>query len=379
MQEFIFIYMLYALLTYAVLLLTSGVNIKGRQSTYLVFFLIIINSLIACLRPEQVADTNMYNMAYDTSVSIISKLTVNSVSDLFANRSYYSIEIVYIFFMSLFRSLFKSPILFYFVSGLLSNALILYGLTLVNQYLYLDFQEESEAKKQRAVIQTYCIYVLYSGIHYTTVAIRSGLAIGLGLAAIGLLLAYKKRLLSMILLVLACLVHTTSILFIGIYLIVRFFPVNLSKKSIAILWIVAMGGYFSNIARYTTMAAIRMVLGLFSILHINAFSSYITDLEFVVQMREGYIMFFIGLFLVITYLPNKRINKLALIIIVGLFLQTFAYPIHALSRLVDIFTIFLIPIVCYSVSNADVKYLNRMVLYGTVFLLVPQYVMIFGR
>ena len=83
--------MLYALLTYAVLLLTSGVNIKGRQSTYLVFFLIIINSLIACLRPEQVADTNMYNMAYDTSVSIISNLTVNSVSDLFANRSYYSI------------------------------------------------------------------------------------------------------------------------------------------------------------------------------------------------------------------------------------------------------------------------------------------------
>ena len=180
-RAYINIYILYILLVNILGFFLGNKRIKLIQMMLIVGFLITLTSLIAAFRPESAQDTGIYNFVYDNSVRYIMSSKIEDFFSLFANRSFYSVEYFYILIMSLFREIFKSPVIFYFVQGFLSNIMILYSIVLLSKYIGLFDDSSKVVFVERNLLKLFVLYTNFCGILYTSSAIRDGLSIAFGL------------------------------------------------------------------------------------------------------------------------------------------------------------------------------------------------------
>lgn len=377
MSLYVFIYILYIIICFSVNLLCSYVKIKRSEIIILLFILITINSIIAAFRPVTSADTYAYIEAYQASRDVISNLEIYGIQQLFFNRSYKSIEIGFIYFMAFNRYFFSSTRLFFFFISLIISLLSVKGIYLCS-ISWDKYNLQDNKSSSLNLLTIWNTYLFWGGVHYTSVAIRSGLAIALGLCFIGLVLSRRRYVVAFVCLILAILVHSTAITYIPILLLLLYGPKKLDKKYIGIIWGMLGIGYIIGIGNYTVNSFLKFIKLMFGFLGINAFGSYFENIEFVFQKREFILILILGILLLMVYFNVRTVSRMSLIVLAGIALSTFAYPIHALSREVDIFTIFIIPIVCYAeiiLSKKRFIYVKLM----TLFLFIPQYVMIFSR
>lgn len=354
------------------------------QDKIILLILVIITSLIAAFRPLDSSDTNMYVLAYDRSISIVQNVKFSNFNSIFANRQYYSIELGFIIYMSFFRH-FCGYRVFFFLNSVISNLLIIYGLNLLKEYAVsnddvdLIGKNKNVAKGKPGIISLFSMYMLMCGVLYSSVTIRAALSLGLGLTFIGYTLKDGRRIIYSFLLALASLlIHTTGVVFIAILILILLGRAKIKAIVIKVLWVLLALLYFGNIARYTINGFLKFKDFLFNLLNIGAFSSYFTEIEYAIQMREGMIVIICGLILAFIY-QKSRINSIfSVLVLIGIGLFTFAYPVHAMSRLADYFIVFLIPMAGYSALYEDYrKNMITKIMFALLYL--PQYVMIFTR
>ena len=380
MDTYIIAYTIYIGVCGLLFFLDDYFNNSDLQDKVILFFLIFVTSLIAAFRPINAPDTQIYARVYDESISIIKSLRIENFSSIFANRQYYSIELGYIFFMSFFRH-FCGYRMFLFLNSMLSNWLIIGGLSSLSSYIYQksDIKYVSNYIGRSGIITIYSMYMMMCGVLYSSVTIRAALSLGLGLCFIAYTLRDEKRLIwSFLLAISSFLVHSTGIVFVLIFILIVISKFEISPVILKGLWVVLTLLYFANIARYTVSGFMQIKDFIFNALGIAAFNSYFTNLEFTIQLREGMIIVLSGVILAIALVKNRLDSVFAILILIGIGLLTFAYPVHAMSRLADFFLIFLIPIAGYYGKIEDYRKF-RIVKGLFVLLYIPQYVMIFTR
>lgn len=384
METYALIYTIFILVCVVFLLFDDYVNTTPLQDKAILVVLIIATSFIAATRPLNSSDTRMYALAYDRSISIVQNTQFTDFSSVFANRQYYSIELGFIIYMSFFKHFFGYRV-FFFINSFLSNCLIIYGIKALAEYasthdsVNLIENYKNTTKGYPGNISLFSMYMLMCGILYSSVTIRAALSLGLGLNFIGYTLKDRRRIIYSFLLALASLlVHTTGVVFILILVLIVVGRAKIKSSVIKALCIILTLLYFANVARYTISGFLKLKDFLFNILHIGAFNSYFTDIDYNIQMREGMIIVIAGLILIWMYRESRINSVYAVLVLIGIGLFTFAYPVHAMSRLADYFIIFLIPMAGYYANYEDYRR-YRIVKALFVLLYLPQYVMVFAR
>lgn len=370
---YMLVYILYLVLVLLISLYTFRHKFKVNEVYIILINLILIGALIAAIRPSISQDTNIYNLIYQESYSIMKSAEIRNIGSFFANRSYYSVELFYILIMSIFRCFFKTPIIFYFIHGIVSNFCMIYGIFLLCEYLYnLDTKEKKIKFIEEKLIRLFALYFMFCGVLYTSSAVRDGLSISVGLIAIGNLLLCRKRILSIVLIMLSILIHTKSIIFVPVFLLLYFWKYILSKNMIYFLSLSAIALYFCKIGKRSVPFFTKIISRILQLFNIQAFYSYITNLDFQLPMREGMIIVITCFLIIISYKNDRKFSKYFCLTMCGVFMFIFAYPIPALARIMYIFIIFLFPVIIN-----DSKYEKFIFLLATLYL-VPQLVYVFG-
>lgn len=371
-KEYIFLYSVYAIVIYLFAIVIYECKIILKHPFVLLFCFILAGSAIAAFRPLSTQDTELYNLVYSFSLSYINT-NKSSLYTLFANRSFYSIEIFYVILMSIFRFFFQSPIFFYFIQGIISNMAMIYGLFKLCEYAFeLNNYEKRKDFIHRRLIQLYSFYVMFCGILYTSSAMRDGLSVSLGLVAIGNLLLNRKKIISIVLLIGSILIHTTSIIFVPILLLLKIWKFKFSRNWTIVLCVLAPILYAVGIGKYVVSIVIQFVVTILQTLNIQAFYSYISFLDYRIPLREGYLLVLTCAVIFLSIIKNMKTDKYLFIVFLGLYMFVFAYPIAALARLLYIFILFLLPIVM-----EKTKYSN-LIHFISILYFIPQFVYVFG-
>lgn len=371
---YVSIYLVFALVVYLVSIIAANSMVEKNQARFVVGVLIVCNALIAALRPEGTQDTDFYISLYADLPQYLSSIQINGIGDIFANRSIQSIELGYVLFMAVFRGMFEDPSAFFFVQGIASNVLSMYGIFALCLFAQeISTREESDRLFCRCIIPIFGFYLLYCGILYTSSAIRDGLSIALGLAGLGALLLGRRKALAVLSLVLSILFHTTSVLFVVLFPVLKLCKIRMSKNRVAAFSVTAIVAYFLGLGQYTVNLFATIFSVLLGILGIGAFGSYLANLDFQLPLREGFLVFSIALALTIGYQKrNVRTDVCSIIVILGMYMMVLAYPIPAIVRLFYIFGIFVIPVL----ANADRR--RNAVWCVSILMLIPQAVYVFG-
>lgn len=372
-NNYIYAYIIYALIVYVIGIITFKYKLEMKRVYILLITLITISAFLSSIRPSMTQDTSLYNLIYNESCSIISSIEMNGIGTFFGNRSFYSIELFYILLMSVFRLIFSSPIVFYFVQGIISNVCMIYGLFSLCEYIYnLDTKEKKIMFASERLIRLYACYLLFCGILYTSSAIRDGLSLSIGLVAISNLLLQRKKLLSIIFIFFSILIHTKTIILIPLYLLVLLWKFRISRKAKYILSALIPVLYFSKIGKLLVPIFTWIIKNILQLFNIQAFYSYITNLDFQLPMREGMIIVVTCFLIALAYKEDKKSSKYSAVVFCGLFIFVFAYPIPALARILYIFLLFVFPLII-----KDIKY-EKHLYYLSVLYLIPQAVYVFG-
>ena len=371
---YIFAYILYTLVCYAIAIMCDSCRLKKRDAKILLSILIFVGALIAALRPENTQDIEVYNAAYQDCLAYLKNVKLD-LKNIFANRSFRDIELFYVMIMAFFRRVFVSPIFFYLIQGFFSNAIMVQGLYLLCQNTSETITGDKDKYFSNNVILIYALYQTFCGILYTSSAIRDGLSISIGVFAIANLLLKRKRLLSCVFLLASVLIHTTSIVLIGIYLVLLVWKRKIGNCSIVLTSLFVPALYFLKVGAVLVGFITPLIEELLNLLNINAFYSYIKLLDYQLPMREGFLVVATCIILALLSISGKiavKESRYIIVVIIGLLMFVSAYPIPALARLLYVFVLFMIPVVVKMKKNRKLVYVFWTLLF------VPQYIYVFS-
>ena len=223
-------------------------------------------ALMIGLRPLYFPDTVAY-------IDIYNGLSLNERYEFSLFRAYYhnGIEYGYVFLCLLFKFLGFSARGFFVAYSLITTLIAHQGVKLIcKEYIKPDFGGAFNSPLFLA------IYASYFGFYYQTIAIRSGIAIVLGVLALGLVMN-KKYLLSGLSIFVAFTFHRMSILLLFVLLAYVFLPVFKVKKKYLYLWVILLLIYRSPIYDSLTYCSEWLIRWL--LLRLNLMSAYAQYLE----------------------------------------------------------------------------------------------------
>ena len=367
-------YIIIIVIYFAMSLLSSNVYLTKRQVSYVVLSFVVVTGLLSACRPDALPDTSNYVIAYNDSVGIFNVVDKGNVSELLFNRTFHSMEVVFLLYMALIHKAMVPCRLFFGITSVLISLLFFQGMKLCLEYIAGD--EERETISSQYISLWFVFFSIY-GILYTTVSLRAGLAMGLGICFIGYMLNRKKRGLAVVLLVCALLVHSTAITYVLIYAILLCSPQWLKKKQCGLLAGLGTVCYTLNFSGVFSYIFVKVIVILFSILGINAFGSYLESIDYLFRLKVLFVIVCVSALLVISFIPQKACSRLAVLVIIGIFILALLSGIPSISREADMFIVFLVPMIAFSLmSNNRLEY--GIVVKGIALLMfIPQYLMIF--
>lgn len=319
-------------------------KIRVVQENVFPIILIILLAILASIRPFEVKDTLTYYMQYKINYTIEELLKLGA----FGVRNN-GMEVIYLVFMSLIKMLNIPFRGFLFISAFINCYTSYIGLLKISEYL----TKEKEFYKKNYNIGIIIYFISCFGLHYSCIAIRAGMSIGLGLLALGIFLTAKKKKEKFISIVLFCfsvLLHFTSLLFIPICCI-YFLHLKIKREIWGLAWIIALIMLWYNVGIYITPVFVRFISRIISFIGIAGFSGYLYSLDVEVGTIDWLIVFFIGLIFLCVFIEHDHYRETAFIILFGLYIITLLYPIRAIERAYDFFLFFTIP---YMVKSYEV-------------------------
>lgn len=300
-------------------------HIKKNQRKYVVIFFIIVFSTLMALRPENTKDTLAYINSFEG-------MNIPSGTDINLLQKYQGYEWGYVGLVYVFKYFSSSYRLFFFLVALIGTSLSVFGLKKI-----CDILEENNKDYWGSIL---AIYISSFGMLYNGISTRAGLAMGLGVFAVSLLLQ-KKNIKGIVLLFLAFIIQRSSFLFIVIYLILKFMPI-LKKRIYWILWVSAGIIMFSQIGIKIYNQLETLVLAIIDRFNISGYAAFFVGADIVVGLRDIYLWLLFGV-LIFIIKNDQKYGKYLNVIMAGTFVVATMYGVRAVARAYDIFYLFMVP------------------------------------
>ena len=315
-------------------------KLKTRDKKLILLILIFILSSLMATRPEEIADTSNY-------IKIYNQVSGLNMKSFHIGKRFEGIEYSFAWLMKCFAYFFKTPRALFFFCSFFTCISIMYGLCICEKYISED--------KEIHIFANWALFLCSCGLHYCGIAIRGGLSIGLGLCAIAFLLSNKRKTACFFMLA-ALSMHSISILFIGIYIIMFFFPA-ISKRTYLIVWTLLFVSLAFNLGRFWIGGLSQALLGILLQFGVQGFDSYLSFMDYEVGITDWYMLIVVGILLFCGFNKGKRSQKFEKVVFCGMVIISVAYPIRAVNRAYDYFLVFLIPLIanCFSKKEFEKK------------------------
>ena len=376
------IYMVAAIIIFFLSYTDTWVSVPGfrRNRGFLFFAVSVCMGLFAAVRSYDIQDTLAYLDAYEklgppqAYLGALWKI---------GGRTY-GLETGFIFFMAVCKQLAMSFRVFLFTVAFINSFLLLnavYQICLISAYkndFFFIRALKIESKNYPRLNQTInaieikniiAVFFSFFAFHYCCIAIRAGLSIALCFIALYFLLKNQK-LISLLFLYFAARVHSMALLF-SIVLVSVYLQQNnkINQKAsqisaIRLFVVFCLLSLALNLSSHIIDGVTALLSKMTGNLTISGFSGYLADLDKNVGLKDWLTVGVIGTSLLIW--TNKTSNAMTKLIILGLFVTSFLYPIRAINRAADYFYCLLMPaLVLYKErwkSNNRSLYLNYLLL-----------------
>lgn len=311
-------------------LLTRAKVVK-KQRKYVFLVLTICFAVIVALRPEITPDTEIYIHGFEGANK--SWLADFNLLGKYGNVFEYG----YVILMLLFKEITLNARVFFFIITFLGLLLTTYNLFEFGKVIAKD-------ECSWDFYDNYTIYVICFALLYNGISVRAGLSMGFGLLFLVLMLK-KKIVKAIITLFVAFTLHRTSILFLAIYLIIRFMPV-INKRAHFIIWgcsgLMLLSNIGSNIYRAISPYIANWMIG-------NNIASYgylteasldadVSGISILKWLIYGFLIFF--------SLNNESYKKMLNLVMIGCMILSIFNGVTAISRAYDMFYLFTVPMYC---------------------------------
>lgn len=301
-------------------------KIKSKDRRYIIWFLIIIFSALMAIRPLETPDTPGYaqNFYYFKSGQ---KYSVNFF------QKYMGYEYGFIYLIRFFKLFSSSYRLFFFCTAFLGTSLAVFGFKQLS-----DRIAESNRKRYAPL---FAIYISSFGLLYNGISIRAGLAMGMSVMAINLILD-KQWIKGAILFLAALTIQRSVILFIIIFCAIKFVPA-FRRQTHIFIWLfsgcILFTGYGDKFFSYMVKILNTIIIKF----QMSAFGSYLIDIGGGIGIRTTYFWSLYGI-LVLFLLYSKRYSKYLNVIMFGVFIIVFMHGVESIARAYDMFYLFLVPL-----------------------------------
>lgn len=331
---------------------------------------IVFLSVLSGLRPSGIPDTVAYYFTYSISPNI-------KMDNLNLFARYSNSEIGYIYLNKLFSSLGVPYRLYLGIVCSMILSLTVYGLYLILRSL--------GNRERYSIIGLYSVFLLYNGLHNSSIAIRAGLCIGFGLIGVGIYLNNRSNLVfSIALIVFSMLFQTMGILFFVAILIARLKKVHINIWFVYIIYVALCLSVLLDLGKRIYPIVLENISPILEKLNITSFDKYILQSvsnggDYAYSKRYVARVFVNGLLITLTFKDDIKHKKLTLVSLIGLMLQGVAYPLVGLYRIVDFFMMFLIPLITDALSESNTLTIKRLVIFITTLLLLYLQILIVYR
>lgn len=365
-ESYIFIYILITIIsiivcTFNIKYTVSNIT-ESRQILLSMILLSLMIAILASVRPEETPDTLTYYYIYSKSASF---LDMNDRIIKLGER-YQDVEVFYIVLMGTLKEIgfsFRTELLFF---AFTNSFLVQYSSYCLGKEC---FGGNPNFNKIAALFLSLFAY------HYSCIAIRAGFSIGMGMLGIVFLIrsGIHNKLVGVLILYIACLSHSMAILFMLPTIILLWKKQVEINYKIYILFtgLLCVASLSMNLGSMTIAYISDIISALFDKFLILGFSNYLNSFDLNVGLKHWLVL--MNSLIILYMLTNGKTIKLALIVSMGIYIFSFAYPIRAIHRAADYFLIFLLPMV----SALDYGYLSKLQyiyisLFSSVMFLVYQ-------
>lgn len=360
------IYVVY--LIFCIYVSTKEYKLTEKSKWIVVHLLIVFFALYSGFRPLDVPDTLAYVNIFNKDINI-STLISNGFA---LGRRYQSIEYIFVIIAQLFKRVIPSYKLFFIIISYVSSRLILSGT--VACVKYINNEKENDLTANAPIISVWALYIMCFGLLYNCIAVRAGLTMGLGIFAIGYYLenkSWKRIIISIIIIVFASSIQTFAIVYLAILAVVVF-DIKIEKKIYIFLWSICLVLLAANFAGRYIDELVQQLFAIKAGLGIDAFSSYLNEIDIRVAKQDWYRVIVEGLVVLVIYNDtDNRYKNYAVLNLIGICTIAVLYPINAVSRMADYFFLFIIPLVSSYLGKERKLTINKFIYYGVLFLLFP--------
>lgn len=303
-------------------------RIREKQRKYIILILNVVASVLFAFRPVMTKDTAGYIDAFE-QVGNFSGLGFSFL------QKYQGYEYGYIYLMKIFRLFSNNYRCFFFIISFIGLWLAIYSLCFLTNKCWIG----EENRILSGGVLTF--YIANFGFLYNGISVRAGLTLGLGLLAI-VRLINKKYIRGMLLFIIAFSIQRTSILFVAIYLVIKFIPA-LKQKAHLVLWAISGAMLFSGFGNWGFTYIGALMDSLFTKYSISGYSAFLQTLDTSIGLRDVYMWLLYG-FLVVISDNRKYIQKYLNVVMIGVLVIVFLHGVRAIARVYDMFFLFSIPL-----------------------------------
>ncbi len=315
-----------AFIIMSVLYIKIEPKIKNKDRKYVIWFLLILYSILMAIRPLETADTSGYAQSFYYFQSG-QKYPVNFF------QKYMGYEYGYIYLIHFFKIFSNSCRLFFFFTAFLGTSLAVFGLK--------QMSDKIAVKDSGMYAPVFAIYIASFGFLYNGISVRAGLAMGMGIMAVNLGLS-RKWFRGLILMFVALTIQRSAILFIFVFFAIKYMPA-LQRKTHILIWLTSglllFSGYgdklFPYIAEILNVIILRFQM--------SAFGSYLLDVNSGIGIRTTYFWLLYGI-LILFLFYSKSYRKYLNVIMLGTFIVVFMHGVGSISRAYDMFYLLLVPL-----------------------------------
>lgn len=293
--------------------------------------LLIIFSIMVSFRPSEINDTANYIELFQNSAEYISE-----IKHINLWTKYHGVECGYLLLNAFFYRLVPDYHLFFFMVALFSSFFSINGIEKIRK---IEFQSCSNHW-----VMTMAIYFISYAFGYLGVTVRAGLAITF------MVLVYscfcQKKYISTIFFLFIGFTIQRTIICVIIFMIIKAFKLNLTKKYFMLIYALLLGMLLLNIGGIVYSYIVPTALYFFQKLGISGYTAYFTvgvdsqvGLTDIWVCAAGFILCWIY-----NNKKKKSYDTLYFSFLISSMIIVFLHSARAIARLYDIFLVFSIPI-----------------------------------
>jgi hypothetical protein len=305
---------------------------ERRTQIIWIVLISVFLAVFAALRPLDSPDTEAY---YDTYVELESPAAYVKYLLRLGNRIY-GMEIGFILLFSILKCVFHSFRFF------------LFCIALVNALLFLFSAVGIANLKQEKIhfAQMLAMFFSFFALHYCCIAIRAGTSLGLGLLGVWLLLK-KKHLWAFLALYGAMLFHIMAFLLLAFFALtlIRRDKVDFPVKILIVCSVVCLAVMTVNLGPTIMRPTVKLIRQILDKTGVMGLRGYLIVEPGDTTGKRIWLTALSSIAILFSIYQKAEVDRnMIIMILMGLFITAFLYPIRAINRASDYCFLFLLPI-----------------------------------